>query len=219
MPTKILLFGLILNAQWCLAASFEQDLVAAAINRTKFDVHYDGAYRVIAYPGGDIPGNVGVCTDVVIRTYRALGADLQVLVHEDMQTDFQAYPSKRIWGLAAPDTNIDHRRVPNLAVFFQRKGVVLPVTTRRDDYKPGDLVTWNLPGNLPHIGIVTDLESSISANPLIVHNIGSGPKLEDMLFDYRITGHYRYVPAKYQDAVHVSTERANTVRSRPSGNN
>ena len=173
-----------------LAATAEQ-LVAAALDRTRHRVFYDPAYRTIAYPMGDVPAGTGVCTDEVIRAYRALGIDLQKLVHEDMKAAFRSYP--RNWGLSRPDTNIDHRRVPNLQVFFTRNGKSLPVTARGADYAPGDLVTWDLGGNVPHIGIVTDRRSADGARPMIVHNIGAGPRLEDMLFDYRITGHYRYL--------------------------
>jgi uncharacterized protein YijF (DUF1287 family) len=172
-----------------------QRLVAAALSRTRHSVTYDGAYRRIPYPGGDVPGRVGVCTDVVIRAYRAgLGVDLQKRVHEDMRRAFARYP--RNWGLARPDTNIDHRRVPNLRVFLTRHGRKLPVTRNATDYRPGDLVTWMVNGKLPHIGIVTDRRAADGKRPLIVHNIGRGPKLEDMLFDYPITGHYRYFPRK-----------------------
>ncbi len=171
----------------------------AAIERTNSDVEYDGAYISIAYPGGDVPANLGVCTDVVIRAYRMVGVDLQKEVHQDMAAHFGVYPSNRIWGLTKPDTSIDHRRVPNLRTFFSRKGTVLPVTGDPDDYLPGDLVTWLLPGNLPHIGIVTDLRNAGDAAPMIVHNIGAGPKLEDMLFDLEITGHYRYQPETHAE--------------------
>lgn len=167
-------------------------VVEAAIERTSHRVAYDGSYRRIGYPGGDVPDDVGVCTDLVIRAYRAVGIDLQVEVHEDMRGNFEKYP--QLWGLTRPDRNIDHRRVPNLRTFFERHGETLPI---RDDpavYRPGDLVTWMLPGNLPHIGIVTDRRSADGIRPLIVHNIGRGPRLEDMLFDYPITGHYRFTP-------------------------
>lgn len=177
-----------------LAASFETDLVKAAIERTNFNIRYDGSYYSIGYPNGDVPDDVGVCTDLLIRAYRKIGYDVQQLVHEDMTTNFSEYPSKRIWGLSKPDKNIDHRRVPNLQSFFRRHGEVLPVSSIPKDYKPGDLVTWILAGNLPHIGIVTDQISNDTGNPFIVHNIGSGPKMEDMLFKYKITGHYRYEP-------------------------
>ena len=184
----------------CLwGGSFEQALVAAALDRTRHTVRYDGSYHAIAYPGGDVPAETGVCTDVIVRSYRTVGIDLQQLVHEDMAAHFAAYPSRRIWGLAAPDPNIDHRRVPNLQTYFRRHGQELPVTANARDYAPGDLVTWTLPGNLPHIGIVTDRRGSVSGRPLIVHNIGAGPKLEEMLFDYPITGHYRFVPQGWRD--------------------
>jgi len=189
------LVALLLVAGHSLADSFGQDLVAAAMERTEHRVTYNGAYYRIDYPNGDVPAEIGVCTDVIIRSYRAIGTDLQQLVHEDMAADFDVYPSRRIWGLSSTDRNIDHRRVPNLQTFFTRHGESLPVSDNPSDYAPGDLVTWMLPGNLPHIGIVTDTLSLGTGNPEIVHNIGAGPRLEDMLFDYRITGHYRYEPA------------------------
>lgn len=170
-------------------------LVEAAIERTSHRVTYDGSYRSLAYPGGDVPDNIGVCTDVVVRAYRAgLGIDLQKALHEDMAGNFAAYP--KIWGLSRPDRNIDHRRVPNLEIFFKRHGRTLPVSQNPGDYKPGDLVTWRIPGNLPHIGVVTDRRSWDGRRLLIAHNIGRGPKLEDMLFDYRISGHFRYLPGE-----------------------
>ncbi|MEO1596872.1 MAG: DUF1287 domain-containing protein [Pseudomonadota bacterium] len=173
------------------AGHTENDLVAAALDRTKHSVRYDGSYRAIPYPNGDVPPDVGVCTDVLIRSYRAIGIDLQRLVHEDMRSDFDAYP--RDWGLSRPDTNIDHRRVPNLRRFFERHGEALSVSDNPADYKPGDIVTWRLPGNNPHIGIVTAEMSADGERPLIVHNIGLGPKKDDMLFLFEITGHYRYL--------------------------
>lgn len=170
-----------------------QKLVAAAIERTGRRVTYDGSYRALDYPGGDVPDDIGVCTDVVIRAYRTgLGIDLQQRVHEDMARAFDAYPG--LWNLSRPDPNIDHRRVPNLEAFFRRHGQSLPVTRNAGDYAPGDLVTWRLPGNLPHIGIVTDRRSADGRRPLIAHNIGRGPKLEDMLFAYPISGHFRFFP-------------------------
>lgn len=168
-------------------------LVAAAIERTRHAVSYDGSYRRIAYPGGDVPTSIGVCSDLVIRAYRAgLGVDLQRQVHEDMVEAFANYPD--IWGLNRPDANIDHRRVPNLETFLGRHGQTLPISSRAGDYEPGDLVTWRLGGRLPHIGIVTDRRSADGQRPLIAHNIGRGPELEDMLFDYPVTGHFRYLP-------------------------
>lgn len=177
--------------------NFSEDFVTAAIQRTNHFVLYDGSYYAIPYPNGDVPSNIGVCTDVVIRSYRSIGTDLQRLVHEDLSNNFQEYPSRRIWGLSSPDTNIDHRRVPNLQTFFERNGQILAISSQAGDYKPGDLVTWMLPGNFPHIGIVTDKIDPSSGNPLIAHNIGLGPKLQDMLYKYEITGHYRYVPESY----------------------
>jgi uncharacterized protein YijF (DUF1287 family) len=166
------------------------ELVEAAIMRVGHSVTYDGSYRGITYPGGDVPDDIGVCTDVIIRVYREVEIDLQRKVHEDMKSDFSAYPNN--WGLTKPDKNIDHRRVPNLQIFFKRKGTELPVTSNARDYKPGDLVTWIIPGNLPHIGIVINKKSSDGHRYMIVHNIGRGPKIEDILFQYPITGHYRY---------------------------
>ncbi|MBS9777727.1 MAG: DUF1287 domain-containing protein [Gammaproteobacteria bacterium] len=175
------------------AQSLAIQLNDAALERTKSAVTYDGRYMKIPYPNGDVPASIGVCTDVVIRSYRKLGIDLQQLLHEDIKKNFSRYPSKRIWGLKHPDSNIDHRRVPNLRVFFKRHGKSLVVSDQAGDYKAGDIVTWMLPGNLPHMGIVTN-ELTSHGIPKIVHNIGRGPKLENMLFDYKITGHYRYLP-------------------------
>jgi uncharacterized protein YijF (DUF1287 family) len=165
-------------------------VVDAAIERTSHRVVYDGSYRSIDYPGGDVPDDVGVCTDLVVRSYRAAGIDLQREVHEDMAREFSDYP--RTWGLQRPDSNIDHRRVPNLQTFFRRRGAALDAGDDPTQYRPGDLVTWMLPGNLPHIGIVVDRRSADGLRPLIVHNIGQGPKMEDVLFAYEITGHYRF---------------------------
>lgn len=167
-------------------------LVEAAQERLKQVVIYDGAYQRIDYPNGDVSPHKGVCTDVIIRSYRSLGIDLQQLVHEDMKSHFDNYPNH--WGLTKPDTNIDHRRVPNLETYFSRHGTTLPITNKAVDYQPGDLVTWRLTGSgLPHIGIVSDQKAS-SGNYKIIHNIGWGPKMEDMLFDHRINGHYRFNP-------------------------
>ena len=165
-------------------------LAEAALAQTRERVTYDGSYRRIAYPMGDVPRELGVCTDVVIRAYRAaLGVDLQKEVHEDMAAHFALYPKK--WGRRTPDTNIDHRRVPNLEVFFARKGERLPASRAAADYKTGELVTWMLPGNLPHIGIVAASRSA-AGTPLIVHNVGRGPQLEDVLFAWPIVGRFRY---------------------------
>jgi len=190
------LFCLLSMPQTAGAQSLSDTVVQAAIAQTQKPGSYDGRYINIPYPNGDVPAQTGVCTDVIIRAYRAAGIDLQQKVHEDMKAHFSKYPQN--WGLARPDTNIDHRRVPNLQVFFTRHGTSLPVSDSAVNYHAGDMVTWNLRntgGNLPHIGIVTNKMSADGKRPLVAHNIGAGPQLEDMLFDYKITGHYRYVPA------------------------
>jgi uncharacterized protein len=171
---------------------FLKKLAAAAVERSHHAVRYDPAYVRIPYPGGDVPADTGVCTDEIIRAYRAVGIDLQKEVHEDMEQNFSSYPRKWRWLSGHPDASIDHRRVPNLMVFFSRKGEALAITERADDYSPGDLVTWDLGGNVPHIGIVVDQKSPTSGRYMIVHNIGRGPKIEDVLFNWKITGHYRY---------------------------
>lgn len=196
MHKRIFVAFLVLSG-FAHSSGFETDFVQAAQERMNHRVTYDGRYIAIPYPGGDVPDHLGVCTDVVIRSYRKLGVDLQVLVHEDMDAHFDLYPSKRIWGLNSPDENIDHRRVPNLQTFFNRHGESLSISTVGTDYQPGSMVTWMLPGNLPHIGIVSATINPRSGNPMIIHNIGSGPTLEDMLFKYEITGHYKYVPESY----------------------
>ena len=192
---KIITLIVLFAASSEVIAKFDRvEFLKAAHDRTTHNVRYDGAYVAIPYPNGDVPANTGVCTDVVIRTYRQLGIDLQERVHEDMKANFNAYPSNRIWGLTTTDRNIDHRRVPNLQVFFRLHGEELPITQNKFDYNAGELVTWMLPGNLPHIGIVSDKHDPISGVPLIIHNIGAGPKLDNILFEYQITGHYRFEP-------------------------
>jgi len=171
---------------------FLRKFVAAAIERPHHSVRYDGAYVHIPYPNGDVPAETGVCTDEIIRAYRAVGVDLQKLVHEDMAQDIAVYSHKGQLR-AALDTSIDHRRVPNLRVFFSRKGEMLRNSTRLEDYSPGDLVTWDLGGKIDHIGIVVDAKSPQSGRYMVVHNIGLGPKMEDVLFGWKITGHYRYL--------------------------
>ena len=170
--------------------SFFVKLVDAAIARTKMHITYDPTYFSIDYPNGDIPDDKGVCTDLIIRAYRKVGIDLQKEVNEDMLKNFDKYPKN--WGLKHTDKNIDHRRVPNLMTYFTRKGAKLPVTDSAEDYKPGDLVTWDLGGGIAHIGLVTFKKSNDNKRYLIVHNIGAGPKVEDMLFSFKITGHYRF---------------------------
>jgi uncharacterized protein len=177
---------------------FSQKLSDAALERLNHKVKYDPAYVKILYPGGDVPENTGACTDEVIRAYRAHGIDLQKDVHEEMTAHFWAFPSRLRWGLFSTDTNIDHRRVPNLQVLFVRKGEKLAVTKNPEDYLPADLVTWDVYSR-PHIGIVVNRKLHGSDRHMIMHNIGQGPKLEDMLFDYPITGHYRYYGAYGKD--------------------
>lgn len=173
--------------------SFATKLANAALDRTKNVVRYEPAYVRLPYPGGDVPEGTGVCTDEVIRAYRALGFDLQKLVHEDMKPNFSAYPKN--WGLKKPDTNIDHRRVPNLQTFLKRRKASLPVTDNPADYKPGDLITCTVPPHLPHIALVVPSPDG-GERPWIVHNIGRGPRLEDRLFEFPLTGHYRWHPGK-----------------------
>jgi hypothetical protein len=191
-PFLLCLLGF--SAAWAQTQTAEsrQDflnrLVAAAIERTNHSVRYEPAYVRIPYPGGDVPADTGVCTDGIIRSYRAVGVDLQEEVHEDMVQNFSVYPQKSRWGLSHPDSNIDHRRVPNLVVFFARNGQTLPITHLAEDYSPGDLVTWNLGGGVPHIGIVVNQKSLLSGRYEIVHNIGQGPKMEDVLFNWRSPG-------------------------------
>lgn len=176
--------------------SFAQELAQAALGRTQHQVRYDGRYIKIGYPMGDVPPDIGVCTDVVIRAYRELGIDLQQVVHEDIRKHFNRYPSRKRWGLRKPDPNIDHRRVYNLQTFFSRHGQVLPITNNPKDYKPGDLVTWQVGPKLPHIGVVLDMVSRDDPDRyLIAHNIGNGPVIDDILFQFEITGHYQYQPA------------------------
>ncbi|MBD3905043.1 DUF1287 domain-containing protein [Chryseobacterium sp. Ch-15] len=169
---------------------FAQKLSDAALSLTKDKVTYDPAYYSIKYPNGDVAPDKGVCTDVIIRAYRKLGIDLQKEVHEDMKKNFSKYPKK--FGLKRPDTNIDHRRVPNLMVFFAKFGQSKSIETKPELYVPGDIVTWLLPGNLTHIGIVVNKKSADGKRYLIVHNIGAGQVIEDCLFKFDITGHYQY---------------------------
>ena len=188
-----LIFLLIFGAQtnsFAQQPTFTSKLSNAAIALTKNAVVYDPTYFKIAYPMGDVPTGKGVCTDVVIRAYRKLNIDLQRLVHEDMVLHFNIYPNR--WGLKRTDTNIDHRRVPNLMVFFNRFGRSLPRTLVSTDYHTGDIVCWDLGGGITHIGIVIENRSKDGKRHLIVHNIGGGQVMEDCLFNWKIIGHYRY---------------------------
>jgi uncharacterized protein len=164
-----------------------------ALNQTKKHLTYDGTYRVISYPNGDVPDSLGVCTDVVIRAYRKMGYDLQKLVHEDMKKAYLVYEKRRHNDKI--DANIDHRRTPNLQTYFTRFGKVLPITKKASDYAPGDIVFWDVSAG--HVGIVSNIKSMADTNRLmVIHNIGLGPKLEDFLFKAEITGHYKWQPWK-----------------------
>lgn len=191
---KFCFFVLIFFFTYSLAADpvdhFFTNLAHEAKQRTSLNIHYDPAYVQMTYPGGDVPSDTGVCTDLVIRSYRQLGIDLQKEVHEDMQKAFHLYP--KIWGLKSTDKNIDHRRVPNLRVFFARHGKTLSLSENPQDYFPGDLVTYDLDNRVPHIGIVSQNKSLDGKRPLLIHNIGEGPKEEDVLFSWKMTGHFRY---------------------------
>ena len=165
-------------------------LIDGAVSQAGVTTGYDPSYVSLQYPMGDVPLNTGVCSDVVVRAFRKVGIDLQKEVHEDMTSDWDAYPKK--WGLSGPDKNIDHRRVPNLMKYFDRKGKSVPITDEPDDYLPGDIVAWDLGGGIYHIGMVTNMLSETQRECLIVHNIGAGTKVEDVLMNWSIKGHYRF---------------------------
>jgi uncharacterized protein YijF (DUF1287 family) len=168
-----------------------RNLLENAMEQTRTTRGYTQDYFVIAYPNGDVPAETGACTDVIIRSFRSAGIDLQKEVHEDMVANFSAYPKK--WGLSKTDRNIDHRRVPNLQTFFARRGKSLPVTNDSGNYEPGDVVSWDLDGKgMTHIGVVSNLRSYRTGRFLIIHNIGGGVNAEDRLFDWKVTGHFRY---------------------------
>lgn len=171
--------------------TFFTQLSDAGIELTQQNITYDPSYFSIDYPNGDVPEGKGVCTDVIIRAYRKLNIDLQKEVHEDMIANFNKYPKN--WGLSKTDKNIDHRRVPNLMVFFSKFGKVKSTSRNAEDYLPGDIVCWNLGGGTIHIGLVVNKKSDDGKRYLIVHNIGNGQELSDCLFDYKIIGHYSYM--------------------------
>jgi uncharacterized protein len=189
MRSMIAAIILLLISLHAARADMAIDLVTAARAQVGVTLFYDPSYQQISYPMGDVPMERGVCSDVVIRAFRTLGIDLQQELHSDMKRDFAAYPNN--WGLAKPDRNIDHRRVPNLATWFKRQSYALPISQGATMYMPGDIVTWVLSGGQPHIGIVSDRRSEDGARPLVIHNIGWGAREEDALFEYRITGHFR----------------------------
>lgn len=172
--------------------TFSEKLSNAAIQIIDKEVIYTPNYVKLKYPNGDVPAKTGVCTDVIIRAYRKLNIDLQKEVHEDMVANFTKYPNLKKWGLKTTDKNIDHRRVPNLEVFFSRKGKTLSITQNANDYKTGEIVTWMINDKLPHIGIITHLKSNNGKRNLIVHNVGGGQVLEDCLFNYTIVGHFQF---------------------------
>jgi uncharacterized protein YijF (DUF1287 family) len=165
-------------------------VIDSAIAQVGVTTSYDPAYVNIGYPGGDVPESTGVCSDVLVRAFRSAGIDLQKEVHEDMNRSWDEYPKR--WGLSKPDSNIDHRRVLNLMKYFERRGKAVPITDEPDDYLPGDIVSWDLGGGIYHIGLVTNMLSESQRRCLIVHNIGAGTRLEDVLLNWTVKGHYRY---------------------------
>ncbi len=192
MPVRFLLslVGVLSLAGAARAGDEVGRMLAAAHAQVGVTVAYAPAYVRLAYPGGDLPLDRGVCSDVVVRAMRAVGIDLQVDVHRDMRANFAAYPA--YWGLARPDPNIDHRRVPNLERYFQRLGKALPIGADAGAFLPGDFVSWRLDGGQPHIGIVSGRRSADRLRPLVIHNIGAGTQVEDVLFEWKMTGHFRY---------------------------
>lgn len=210
LTTPLFILSIVSLCGTAMAKMSSEVIVEAARERTYADVRYDPKYVSLSYPGGDVSPDTGVCTDVIIRTYRnAFGFDFQKAVHEDMRASFEAYP--KIWGLKRPDKNIDHRRVPNLEMYLKRRGASVAITDKAEDYWPGDIVSWRLGGRLPHIGIVSDRKSKWGT-PLIIHNVGAGPVEDDLLFNTDIHGHFRYHPKSnmtdwpqtHEDVVFVS---------------
>ena len=165
-------------------------MLDGAIAQAGVTTGYDPSYVALEYPGGDVPEKTGVCSDVVVRAFRKAGIDLQKEVHEDMRAARAEYPTK--WGAIAPDPNIDHRRVLNLMAYFKRQGKSLPISSSAGDYQPGDIVAWELSSGVDHIGIVTNMQSNSDDRFLIVHNIGAGTRIEDVMFAWTIKGHYRF---------------------------
>ncbi|MFZ6052861.1 DUF1287 domain-containing protein [Halocola ammonii] len=189
----LLLVSLFLSLSWLSVKSqndFYSSFADSTLTLENEDILYDPSYFSLDYPNGDVPAGKGVCTDVVIRAYRLFGIDLQLLVHEDMKSNFSVYP--QIWGMNSTDRNIDHRRVPNLMTFFERNGVKLEITNDPKDYNPGEIVCWRLEGGMTHIGIIVNRKSNDGQRHLILHNIGGGQVVEDCLFRFEIIGHYRF---------------------------
>ncbi len=187
--------------------AFGMKLEQAALARINPSIRYDARYVPIGFPWGDVDETTGVCTDVVIRSYRKLGIDLQELVHEDMKRAFRAYPSQRIYGLKKADPNIDHRRVVNLEAFFERTGAAVPIGTKPDDFVPGDVLTWRLSGNEPHIGIVVSDRDPRTGMPLVVHNLGAGVRKEDLITLSPPVGHFRFAPDRQTVVASLITKR------------
>jgi len=174
---------------------------AGAIEQTTQTTGYDASYAKLDYPNGDVPIVTGVCADVIVRAFRKAGIDLQKELHEDMKKSFATYPRK--WGLRGPDANIDHRRVPNLMTWFDRQGKARPITKDAKDYLPGDVIAWDMTPGLPHIGMVSKIKVEGAERYAVVHNIGAGARIEDVLFAWKIIGHYRYFEQK-QDTTNKS---------------
>jgi uncharacterized protein len=185
VPTEFVLKPLRASAPAAL-----RRLVDGGVAQTSYTVFYDPSYVPLKYPSGDVPIATGVCADVIVRAFRKAGLDLQVALHEDMSRHFGAYPQR--WGESGPDKNIDHRRVANLAVFFTRKGKAVRITHRAADYRPGDVVVWRTAPGREHTGLVTNYWSPRTKRYAIVHNIGDGAQVRDVLFDWPIIGHFRY---------------------------
>ena len=185
LPAKPILKPLQTNAPPQLT-----QLIEGAVAQAGITTGYDPSYVKIDYPNGDVAPETGVCSDVIVRAFRKAGIDLQKEVHEDIQASRSAYPTR--WSATAVDSNIDHRRVLNLMTFFERRGKSVAITSNGDDYQPGDVVAWDLGGGVDHIGLVINFWSESEKRCLIVHNIGAGTRIEDVLFNWKITGHYRY---------------------------
>ena len=182
---KFFSFVFLLSTSAFLWAFQPMQLVDDARSQIWKTLYYDPAYTQLTYPMGDVPLVKGVCTDVVIRALRHQGIDLQQRIHEDMKANFKKYPQK--WGLKNTDKNIDHRRVPNIMTYFQREGYAV----KDQNFKAGDIVTWDLGKGLVHIGIISNKTTMLNKVPLVIHNIGHGTRENDILYEYKITGHYR----------------------------
>lgn len=167
-----------------------KQMLDGAIAQAGVTTSYDPSYVALDYPGGDVPLETGVCSDVVVRAFRKAGIDLQKEVHEDIRAARAQYPKR--WGEIGPDRNIDHRRVLNLMTYFTRQRKSLSISNAATDYHPGDIVAWELTNGIDHIGIVTNILSDSEDRYLIVHNIGAGTRIEDVMFAWTIKGHYRY---------------------------